>query len=242
MTHDHEQHLFILPIEEDNPVRHTPWAVYTLMALNALVFAVLFFEDKSAIYRSDGFIPADPNLLDGLTSAFLHGSFWHLLGNMVFLWMFGDNVEDVIGPVFLTSCFLFCTYVSLLFYLPFNSDSEIPLVGASGAISGLIGMYWVFFPRARARLIFYVFRWKVGEVYTTVHAAVFAWFLEQALLGAALGVTSLDDHIPTAFLAHVGGFFAGVLIGYQFLNLGFVRRYAEKRKHSDLWGYVDLGA
>jgi membrane associated rhomboid family serine protease len=138
--------MFIIPIEKDNPVYFTPWIVYILVVANTLIFFptkyLLPFEE---IINNFGFIPVSHAPLSLLSSIFLHGGIMHILGNMFFLWMFGDNVEDVIGPLFFLVAYLICGLSASLLHYVFSMHSITPCIGASGAISGIVGIYW-FFP------------------------------------------------------------------------------------------------
>src|SRR5215510_14610193 len=206
--------MFILPIESDNPVRHRPYALYAIIAVNVVVFVLTFTPPpyvsvQEALFRRYGFIPAEPSLATGVTSMFLHAGFAHLLGNMFFFWMFGDNVEDILGELFFLLSYFLCGAAATLGFLACHASSPVPLVGASGAISGIAGLYLVFFPRARAELVLYVWRWEIASVPTTTLAAVGVWFGEQTLLAVVTELTALKDYVNTAFLSHVGGFVAG---------------------------------
>jgi len=129
---------------------------------------------------------------------------------MWFLWMFGNRVENTIGPWFFGLVYLACGLGGSLLHYSFNSGSMIPCVGASGAISGIVGCFFVLFPKANFDLIFY-FRWiELKTIHTYTHVAVGAWIAEQTLLAVltkALGASSI------AFWAHVGGFSVGLAVG-----------------------------
>jgi len=140
--------MFIIPIEIDNPVRHTPVLLFTVIGLNVLIYVItLPFtlpSDNLLFFQPYGFTPAHPDLLTGLSSMFMHSGFFHILGNMFFLWMFGDNVEDVIGHFFFIACFLMCGASAITAFYLLHPSGSTALVGASGAISGIVGMYMIF--------------------------------------------------------------------------------------------------
>jgi membrane associated rhomboid family serine protease len=142
-------------------------------------------------------------LLSLLLSIFMHGSWLHLLGNMLFLWIFGNNVEDRLGRVKFIFFYLLCGVVASLVHVLFNLDSLTPVIGASGAVSGVMGAYLLLFPTARIRTLIFIF-----ILFTTVDvpAAVFLviWFIFQFFYAG--GGSSI------AWLAHVGGFIAGMIL------------------------------
>lgn len=236
--------MFILPVETDNPVRHNTYALYLLISINVVVFAVTLIvanvlaDNEATFFKTYGFVPAAPSLETGLNSMFLHASFLHILGNVFFLWMFGDNVEDVVGLLFFLISYFVSGAAAILAFLAFNRTSEIPLVGASGAISGIVGMYMVFFPTARSDLVIYFWYWEIKSIPTTAVGAIAAWFAEQTLLSLLTQSTGLQHYVGTAFLAHIGGFVAGVILGVAFVVMGFRARYEAELQRHWLFGYV----
>jgi membrane associated rhomboid family serine protease len=152
---------------------------------------------RTVLYARDGTPP-----LTLLTSLFMHGSLWHLLGNMLFLWIFGNNIEDQLGRVRFILFYLLCGVGSSLIHVAFHTDSQIPVIGASGAVSGVMGAYMLLFPRARVRTLVFIF---VFITFIDVPAALFLviWFLSQFALTPDSGI---------AWLAHVGGFALGMAL------------------------------
>jgi membrane associated rhomboid family serine protease len=149
-----------------------------------------------------------PPLLSLLVSLFMHGSWMHLLGNMLFLWIFGNNIEDRLGRLTFVAFYLLCGVGASLAHVLFNLNSLVPVIGASGAISGVMGAYLALFPRARVRTLVFVF---ILVTTVDVPAGVFlgVWFLFQFLsAGSGPGI---------AWLAHVGGFVLGFLLIKLFL-------------------------
>jgi membrane associated rhomboid family serine protease len=205
----------MFPIRDHNPSERTPYVTYALVALNLIVFAGYFslFADEVrlvAFFDRWALIPARVSAGDGyvtvVTSMFLHGGLLHLGGNMLFLWIFGDNIEHRVGHLRFALFYLACGLLAGLAHILFNSDSMIPTVGASGAISGVLGGYLLLFPRNRVYVLTY------GGV-ATVPALVMLglWILMQLVSQAGeLGATA--DTGGVAYLAHIGGFAAGLAL------------------------------
>lgn len=207
--------MFILPFAKDNPTRNFPWIVITLIVLNSLIFiATSFAPSTSSVFNIYGFVPARPQAATLFTSMFLHAGFWHLVGNMWFLWMFGNQVENMFGAVLFAIVYLLCGVGGGLLHLALNYGSSIPAVGASGAISGVVGIYFILFPKARFDLEIY-FGWvRLKTIPARTRAAVGAWIGEQTLLGL---ITQATHSIGVAFWAHVGGFAAGAIAALAFV-------------------------
>jgi membrane associated rhomboid family serine protease len=143
-----------------------------------------------------------------LTSMFLHGGWLHIIGNMWFLWIFGDNIEDHLGHFRYLLFYLACGVAAAITHIIFNLSSNEPTVGASGAIAGVMGAYVILYPRARVLTLVFFFLWWIP-------AWVFLgyWFLIQFLSGAAMSVAETSRSTGgIAFWAHVGGFVAGILL------------------------------
>lgn len=152
--------------------------------------------------------------------------------------MFGDNIEDVIGHFLFLVCYLLCGIAATFTYASFHPDSVVPLIGASGAVSGIVGMYLIFFPKVSADIVFFIFYWEIHRVRTTVLAAVGSWFAMQILLGLIVEATTLGEYIRVAFSAHIGGFLAGMILGFVFSRLGYVTRYFHSGRKHWLLGYA----
>ncbi len=149
--------MFVLPICKDNPVRNVPWVIYSLIALNTAILAITYiFYSPEVVLRGYGFIPTQPQLLTVFSSMFLHSEILHLLGNMWFLWMFGNRVENTLGSWLFLPLYLACGIGALYLHFAFNQTSSIPCVGASGAISGIAGIYFLLFPAAEFDLVFFL--------------------------------------------------------------------------------------
>ena len=224
-----------IPLRDENPITRFPVVTVALIAVNTAVFlfqaatphglelaAVRFGAVPYAIthFRSLPEAAAFPPLLTLLTSMFLHGSLFHLLGNMLYLWIFGNNIEDRLGPVRFGVFYLVCGVVAALTHILFEPGSRIPMIGASGAIAGVLGAYWVLFPRARVKtFIFLIFYIDVVAIPAGIVLGI--WFLLQILnVGMGGGV---------AWFAHIGGFLAGILLIRLALGRGFGRRAGTAR-------------
>jgi len=212
----------MLPIRDDIPRATTPFINYFLIALNLLIYffestlprrALAGFEFQFAFFPHHvqewlvGTLPAGYALVPFFSSMFLHASWMHVIVNMWYLRIFGDNVEDRLGHFGYLIFYLLCGLGANLFHLLFNFNSQLPSVGASGAIAGVMGGYFVLYPRARVLTwwIFFVF-WLPAWL------VLGSWFLGEFLSGAASLFTSSTGAGGVAIWAHVGGFAAGVLL------------------------------
>jgi membrane associated rhomboid family serine protease len=233
----------VFPIRDDNPHFTTPYATYGLIAVNVLVWALLQgFGTEPALSSSVcqlGLVPADllhtapagtsfpltPDTVctlsgDGsswhtvITSMFMHGGWMHLIGNMWFLWIFGNNVEDAMGHFRFVLFYLLCGISAAALQTAFDPHSVIPMVGASGAIGGVMGAYVLMYPRVHVHLFvflgFYATTFAVPAYFMLGY-----WFLVQLVSGSvAIGAQGGG----VAFWAHVGGFLAGVALVGVFSN------------------------
>ncbi len=206
----------MLPIGDDNSSRRTvPVVTYALIALNVLFFFVELSGGDTFIMQWS-FVPsrflANPaaDLLTLFTSMFMHAGWLHLGGNMLYLWIFGDNVEDRFGKppflIFYLSCGLAATFAQLAFSL----DSNVPNLGASGAIAGVLGGYILMFPQARVNVL-------QGQGVIPVPALIVIgfWFVLQLFSGLG-SIANAADTGGVAYMAHVGGFVAGFVLTYLF--------------------------
>lgn len=215
----------MIPIRDTIPRRSTPYVVYALIGLNALAYFRLNLSLPprylQAVFQVYGLVPArfsDPDLarqlggnsfLPFLTSMFLHGGLLHLLGNMWSLWIFGDNVEDWLGHGRFALFYVFCGIASALMHLFTNWGSELPTIGASGAIAGVMGAYFLLYPKARVVTLIPIF---IFLQFVELPAFIFLgfWFLMQFLSGtASLGSPGAGG---IAWWAHIGGFLTGAAI------------------------------
>ena len=205
--------MFCLPIPKDKFETSTPWVLITIALIDAVLLVPVFSAQKSQFFTRYAFFPMHPTLLTLVSAIFLHIGLWHYIGNMWFLWIFGRKVECVLGHFQFAVLYLLSGVGGQLLHMLLNLHSPIPLVGASGAISGVAGLYFILFPKDRFHLHLYLGYWKVKTIDTTTRGAVGAWFGEQTLL-ALLTRPSLFTGV--AFWAHVGGFLVGVASGAVF--------------------------
>jgi membrane associated rhomboid family serine protease len=238
----------VFPIGDENAgTLIKPYVNWTLIAISVLVF--LFEQTLSprqleALFMQYGAVPADitqlRNLSGIITSMFLHGGWWHLIGNMVFLFVFGDNIEDAMGHVSYLLFYLLCGIAAALAQVLLDPSSTIPMVGASGAISGVMGAYIVLFPHGRVRaLVFFGYFGQVILVPAWVMIGI--WFGLQLLSGvASLGGSA--DAGGVAFWAHVGGFIAGAVLVWLFRDREAVTRQNAVRDQHESWQRVPSGA
>jgi len=210
----------MIPIKDDNPTRTFPIINYALIAANVVVF---FYQVTLPPHAAKAFLMANatvpmriPAFLAGavgfkmafypmFTSMFLHGGLLHLAGNMLFLYVFGDNVEDAFGHVPYLLFYFLCGIGSDCVHVLFNLHSSLPAIGASGAISGVMGAYAVLFPRARVLMLFFVFLIPIPAVIVLGY-----WFVLQFLSG--IGEFGASATGGVAWWAHIGGFLIGLVI------------------------------
>jgi len=204
----------MLPLGDDNSSRRTvPLVTYALIALNVLFFFVELSAGDAFIMKW-AFVPArflaNPagDFLTIFSSMFMHAGWLHLGGNMLYLWIFGDNVEDRFGPLKFLIFYLLCGIAATFSQMAFSMGSNVPNLGASGAIAGVLGSYILMFPQERVRVL-------VGRVVTAVPALIVIglWFLLQFFSGFA-SITGAADSGGVAYMEHVGGFVAGFVLTF----------------------------
>lgn len=206
----------MFPIRDHNPSNRTPYVTYGLIAANILIFLSYWplFNDERAIglfFIEYGMVPLRLSRGSGaetlVTSMFLHGGLMHLAGNMLFLWVFGDNMEDLLGHVGFALLYLCAGVAAALAQFAVDPTSIVPMVGASGAIAGVMGGYLLMFPRARIDvLIIIVIFFRIFVLPAWVVLGL--WFGVQVFSGMATGAGAGG----VAFWAHAGGFLAGVAL------------------------------
>ncbi len=239
--------MFFLPLFDDNPPSRRPLITWMIMMVCILVFLYqtgLENESERIFIYSYGAIPvlilgteirpdffaALPSEATVITSVFMHGGWLHLGGNMLYLWIFGDNVEDAMGAVKFTIFYLLCGIAATLSHIVIDPSSITPLVGASGAIAGILASYLMLFPHAKVRTLVFIIvfvRW----VSLPAIAVLMGWLLIQFLSAP----TSLNGNAGgVAYFAHLGGFAAGFILTPFFKRRGMVifppRQGAENRK------------
>jgi rhomboid family protein len=203
----------MIPLRDVIPSRTTPYVTISLIVVNVLVFLYEFsLADRvNEFIIAFGLIPAAFSWATVLTSMFLHGGFLHVAGNMLYLWIFGDNVEDRFGHGRFLVFYLLCGTVAALAQTIMSPDSVIPMVGASGAIAGVMGAYFVMYPHSRIVTLLPIFIFiQLIEVPAIFFLGI--WFLMQFLsgVGSIATAASREPAGGVAFWAHVAGFAAGV--------------------------------
>jgi membrane associated rhomboid family serine protease len=202
----------MIPLRDVIPSRSTPYITVTLIVINAVawLYELTIPGDLLPVYlQLYGVVPADFSTPTLVSSMFLHGSWSHFIGNMWYLWIFGDNVEDRVGHGRFIAFYLLCGVVAALGHVAMDPASTLPTIGASGAIAGVMGAYFVLYPQSRVLtlipLVFYV---EIIEL-----PAVFLlgfWFVMQLFNAGVIAVTSNSSSGGIAFVAHVAGFVAGL--------------------------------
>lgn len=203
----------MIPITDSIKSFRKPIVMYGLIVINVAIFIWQYFilPDPRIVIREFGFIPAEFfstfDFSSIITSMFIHGSLGHLLGNMLYLYIFGDNVEDVLGHLGFLIAYIFWGTVAAITQGLLNPTSNIPMVGASGAISGVIGAYFVFFPASRIVTLVFIPPFFVEAILVPAWFYLGFWFLMQLFSGiVSLPFMNMGG---VAFWAHVGGFVAG---------------------------------
>ena len=233
----------MIPLKDDNPTELKPQLTIALIATCVLVFLWQFShspQDMNLIFMRMGVIPAlligdaraapELNILlpaaTIFTSMFLHGGWMHLIGNMLYLWIFGNNIEDAMGHGRFIIFYLLCGICAVFAQAIPDPDSTIPMVGASGAISGVLGAYLLLYPNARV-LMLVPLGFFTRIMYLPAWVVLAMWFGLQLISSAAQGGEG-----GVAFGAHIGGFIAGMVLvsafkrpGFKLLNPGNIYRH-----------------
>ncbi len=215
----------MFPLKDDNPTTITPVVTWALIAVNAAVFLyqaslapnalkifVYRFGAIPAVVTGVESLPATlatiPPFLSLFTSMFLHGSWMHLIGNMWYLWIFGNNIEEAMGSARFIAFYLICGLLASASQILPDAGSILPTIGASGAIAGVLGAYLLLYPRARVlTLVMLIF--FIRLMYIPAGFMLAFWFVFQLISGSAAGNQNTGG---IAFGAHIGGFIAGVLL------------------------------
>ena len=214
----------MIPLRDDNPRRTFPIVTYLLVAVNVLAFVweLSLGRNLDRALFDIAFIPARYwlpgnwvfDLLTIVTSMFLHGGLMHIGSNMLYLWIFGDNIEDRLGHFRYLLFYLLCGFLATFAHAMFSPGSRIPAIGASGAIAGVLGAYLILYPHARVMTLIPIFFFITVRQLPAIFILGF-WFILQLFVGVgSLGVRDAQDMGGVAYWAHIGGFVAGMaLIG-----------------------------
>jgi membrane associated rhomboid family serine protease len=219
---------------------------YALVAINVLIFLYEFIlpdRQLTEFLYQWGAIPAEISNRDQLitlfSSMFLHGGWLHLGGNMLFLYVFGDNIEDTMGHVRFLVFYLVCGLGAALAQVLFNPASQIPLIGASGAIAGVLGAYIVLFPHGRIRTLFFIGYFGFVRL-IPAWVMLGYWLVLQFISGFMAFDVRAQDTGGVAFWAHIGGFLLGAALVFLFRDRSAVARQRAARTGNQDWQRVNL--
>jgi membrane associated rhomboid family serine protease len=207
----------MIPLKDDVPTRTFPIITVSIVLVNIFIFLwfrMLFTGSEMTLVYRYAFVPKELlvslasrpdllpyNVLTIFTSMFLHGGILHIAGNMLYLWIFGNNVEDALGHFRFVIFYLFSGLIAALVQTSVDPGSSIPMIGASGAVSGILGAYLLLYPRARVKTLIFIFIFiTTAEIPAMLLLTI--WFLMQILFSQGQGV---------AWFAHIGGFIVGLL-------------------------------
>ncbi|MGZ8392128.1 MAG: rhomboid family intramembrane serine protease [Gemmatimonadales bacterium] len=250
----------MFPYRDDNPTLHTPFVTLILIGINVAVWVLAQGMGAEPLLSRSvcelglipgeflGLLPVGTTVPMGphtvcvmgneqtwftpLTSMFLHGGWFHLIGNMWFLWIFGNNVEDSMGHIRYLFFYVLCGLAAAAAQTVMHPSSAIPMVGASGAISGVMGAYIVLYPKVRIHMLVVLVIF-VTRIVVPAYLMLAYWFLLQLLGG---GLTSGSEG-GVAFWAHAGGFIAGALLIYIFRDPELVAKHRALARTTDRLGY-----
>ena len=217
----------MIPLYDILPSRRKPYVMWGIILINVIVYIyelTLGSRGMKVFFYLYGLVPArytieqfqaltglEPSFFPFISHMFIHGNFLHILGNMWFLWIFGDNVEDILGHIRFAIFYISSGIIASLFHFILNIHSTVPMVGASGAISAVMGSYFVLFPYSRIVTLFpLLFFFTLIEI--PAYFFLFIWFILQLVNGLSASVTFSN----VAWWAHVGGFVVGMIWGWFF--------------------------
>jgi membrane associated rhomboid family serine protease len=228
----------LLPLSDDNTGRRgTPYLVYTFIAINLVVFIMQLMQgdqfwlgyaavpyeiiNNTDLVGQRGGIPQEPGpspiWLTLFSSMFMHGGYMHIIGNMLFLWVFGDNIEDNFGHIKFIIFYVLCGLIASFSQIMLDPQSVIPTLGASGAIAGVLGAYLVMFPKNRVHSLL-----PLGIIWTTVNVPAWVmiglWIVLQffSQIASITSNTAQTRSGGVAYMAHIGGFLAGMILVFIF--------------------------
>jgi membrane associated rhomboid family serine protease len=217
----------MIPLRDVIPSRTTPYVTVTIIVLNSLAWLFelsLPHEELNQFLTVYGVVPAHFAWPTLITSMFLHAGWVHVIGNMWYLWIFGDNVEDSLGHGRFIVFYLLCGIVAAFGQILIQPDSTLPTIGASGAIAGVMGAYFVLYPQSRVlTLLPLIIIWEIVELPAVVLLGF--WFLYQLFSAGTIAMTASTGGGGVAFMAHVAGFLFGVVAVFVF----------KKRQRSEEW-------
>ena len=203
------------PYKDDNPRVLYPFITYSIIIINILTLSVQHYIGPSSFIHNYGFIPNKFEIKTIFSSMFMHGGIVHITSNMWFLYIFGDNIESILGHVKFFVFYLMCGIFAAITQFLFDPGSNIPMVGASGAIAGVLGAYMIRFPKARVHVLAIIFVF-ITTIAVPAQIVLGVWFLIQ--LSSGLSSIGIDTNGGVAWFAHIGGFIAGVGLLKYFQN------------------------
>jgi len=225
---DRREETRLIPIHDDNPTEITPYVTIAIIAINVIVFIyqlALGRYGNQAFVLKMGIIPYEfthavdippyashPLILNLFAAMFMHGGILHLLGNMLYLWIFGNNVEDAMGHVRFLIFYLLTGLLASATHIILMPNSMVPMIGASGAISGVLGAYFILFPWAKVHTLIFLF-FFITVIQIPAMVVLGFWFIFQLL--------SLFGKGNVAWFAHIGGFLSGMILVRFFLRKKF---------------------
>jgi len=230
----------MLPLQDINPTRRTPILTYLLIVINVVVFLwelTLSEAQLSQTFINLSVVPANvtanpfslETIADFFRSMFFHGGWDHILGNMLYLWLFGDNIEDRFGEILYLVLYFVSGFVAGIAQVMLDPNSTIPLIGASGAIAGVLGAYLVLFPGVKVRGIIPLGRISSMQEWPAV-IVLGMWFVLQVVNGIGSLGANAQYGGGVAFFAHIGGFIAGAVIAFIFMRIVPQPPAAERRE------------
>ena len=214
----------MFPYKDDNPTKTFPYITIGLIVLNVAVFIYEIYlgEKVDSFISNFGSIPVEllsftnlagseqiPPIASIFTSMFLHGGWLHIIGNMLYLWIFGDNIEDNLGHFKFLGFYLGCGFFASAAHFIFNIHSAIPTIGASGAIAGILGAYFILFPKARVHVLIPII-YFIKIIKIPAFIVLGFWFFIQVI--NSLPSPGMPNDSKVAWLAHIGGFVVGVIL------------------------------
>ena len=232
--------MFFFPFADENPTKNKPLISWSIILVCSIIFLNYVFEQdytKEMIFLSFGMIPAlifgyselsdslniVPPTFTIITSMFLHGGWMHLIGNMTYLYIFGDNIEETLGKIKFIIFYLLTGSCAALAQALLDPSSTIPMVGASGAIAGILGGYLVLFPRAKIKVFFwFIIFFKIIKI--RAYIVLGGWILIQFL---SFNGNDLNSG-GIAYAAHIGGFISGIILIYIMKNKKKIRNEISK--------------
>jgi membrane associated rhomboid family serine protease len=233
----------VIPLRDENPTKSFPFITIAIIVINILVFIYELslgtrLQDKifyfSVVPYNITHLGSLNALLTLITSLFFHASFAHIIGNMLYFWVFGNNIEDKLGHIRFIFFYLSCGIVATLGHIITAPNSKIPLIGASGAISGILGAYLLLYPRAKILVLMpFFYFWRIVKVQALWF--LLFWIILQFFYGTtSYALTNASVEGGVAWFAHIFGFFAGIIL-LGLMKEGVFNNWSRKIRRRDKW-------